>query len=79
MKHPTFDWADERAAEMIHLVLNLEAAGSVVPMGLEVTRELIAVRLRILREEGAVEGIDRAAIALGIADLGAGPVRMGDG
>jgi hypothetical protein len=54
------DWADVKAREFIAIVLKCGRSNT------DIARECIAMELRIIRELGASEGIDRVGEVLGV-------------
>jgi hypothetical protein len=53
------DWADERAAEIMDTILVCDLNG-------RIATNYLAAELRIIREEGVSEGIDRLGTQLGV-------------
>jgi hypothetical protein len=51
------DWADEKAAEIVETVQKLHKLSAIV---------YVAAELRLIREEGVSEGIDRLGTQLGV-------------
>jgi hypothetical protein len=60
------DWADEKAAEIIHTILQIVTTAPRPRPRTPVAIVYLAAELRLIREEGVSEGIDRLGTQLGV-------------